>query len=186
MKKNLTLIIMLLCFPTLLLAATETLLDFGWKFYEGDVKGAQAVEFDDSKWQNEAGTLRAEAGGKTVTLATAGEPARLRLTTDRKVIAADGQDLSYITVEVVDRQGRVVPDAAVVCNVQVTGSGTLAAAGSADLKDLEALTSPKLTTWKGRGMIVVRSKQKAGKVSVAVKSSLPTTRLSLNAKKNYN
>ena len=58
--------------------------DFGWKFYEGDVKGAQAVDFDDSKWQNEAGTLRAEAGGKTVTLATAGEPARLRLTTDRR------------------------------------------------------------------------------------------------------
>lgn len=53
MKKNLTLIIMLLCFPTLLLAATETLFDFGWKFYEGDVKGAQAVDFDDSKWQNE-------------------------------------------------------------------------------------------------------------------------------------
>ena len=121
-----------------------------------------------------------------MTLATAGEPARLRLTTDRKVIAADGQDLSFITVEVVDRQGRVVPDAAVVCNVQVAGSATLAAAGSADLKDLEALTSPKLTTWKGRGMIVVRSKQKAGKVSVAVKSSLPTVRLSLNAKKNYN
>ena len=134
----------------------------------------------------EPGTLRAEAGGKTVTLATAGEPARLRLTTDRKVIAADGQDLSFITVEVVDRQGRVVPDAAVVCNVQVTGSGTLAAAGSADLKDLEALTSPKLTTWKGRGMIVVRSKQKAGKASITVKSSLPTVRLSLNAKKNYN
>ena len=52
MKKNLTLIIMLLCFPTLLLAATKTLFDFGWKFYEGDVKGAQAVDFDDSKWQN--------------------------------------------------------------------------------------------------------------------------------------
>ena len=62
----------------------------------------------------------------------------------------------------------------------------LAAAGSADLKDLEALTSPKLTTWKGRGMIVVRSKQKAGKASITVKSSLPAARLSLSAKKNYN
>ena len=77
----------------------------------------------------------------------------------------------------------MVPDAAVVCNVQVTGSGTLAAAGSADLKDLEALTSPKLTTWKGRGMIVVRSKQKAGKVSVAVKSSLPAASVSVSVRR---
>ena len=54
MKKNLTLIIMLLCSAISLLAATtNTLFDFGWKFYEGDVKGAQAVDFDDSKWQNE-------------------------------------------------------------------------------------------------------------------------------------
>ncbi len=52
MKKNLTLIIMLLCFPILLLAATtNTLFDFGWKFCEGDVKGAHDVNFDDSKWQ---------------------------------------------------------------------------------------------------------------------------------------
>lgn len=45
---------MLLCSAISLSAATtNTLFDFGWKFYEGDVKGAQAVDFDDSKWQNE-------------------------------------------------------------------------------------------------------------------------------------
>ena len=59
----------------------------------------------------------------------------------------------------------------------------LAAAGSADLKDLEALTSPKLTTWKGRGMIVVRSKQKAGKIRVTVKSSLPAASVSVSARR---
>ena len=53
MKKKLTLIIMLLCSAlSISAAATNTLFDFGWKFYEGDVKGAQAVDFDDSKWQN--------------------------------------------------------------------------------------------------------------------------------------
>ncbi len=57
----------------------------------------------------EAGILRAEADGKSATLSTAGEPARLRLTADRSVITAGGQDLSFITVEVIDRECRVCP-----------------------------------------------------------------------------
>lgn len=57
----------------------------------------------------EAGTLRAEAGGKSVTLTTAGEPARLRLTAEKPALTADGQDLAYITIEVVDSEGRVCP-----------------------------------------------------------------------------
>ena len=53
----------------------------------------------------EPGTLRAEASGLGTLLCTAGEPAALRLTPDRRVITADGQDLSFITVEVVDKKG---------------------------------------------------------------------------------
>ena len=49
-----------------------------------------------------AGTLRAEAGGESVTMKTAGEPARLRLTPDRTVMTADGQSLTFVTVEVLD------------------------------------------------------------------------------------
>ena len=55
------------------------------------------------------GTLRAEAGGKSVTLKTAGEPARLRLTSDRTVMTADGQSLTFVTIEVVDKDGTPVP-----------------------------------------------------------------------------
>ena len=122
----------------------------------------------------EAGTLRAEAGGKGATLSTAGEPARLRLTADRPVITADGQDLSFITVEVIDREGHVCPDAAVPCEAVVKGQGTLLSFASADLKDREPYTSPRVTTWKGRALLVVRSSQKKGKAQVCIKSSLPT------------
>ena len=122
----------------------------------------------------EAGTLRAEAGGKSATLSTAGEPARLRLTADRPVITADGQDLSFITVEVIDREGHVCPDAAVPCEAVVKGQGTLLSFASADLKDREPYTSPRVTTWKGRALLVVRSSQKKGKAQVCIKSSLPT------------
>ena len=125
----------------------------------------------------EPGTLRAEAGGKRVTLNTAGEPAKLRLTDDKSMLKADGQDLAYITVEVVDSEGRVCPEAAIPCEAIVQGQGSLLAFASADLKDREPSTSSRVTTWKGRALLVVRSGNKKGKTQVSIKSSLPTATL---------
>ena len=129
-----------------------------------------------------AGTLRAEAGAKSVTLKTAGEPARLRLTPDRTVMTADGQSLIFVVAEVVDKDGTPVPEAAIPCEATIKGVGTLLAFASADLKDTEPYTSPRAKTWKGRAMLVIRSTQKKGSVSVTIKSSLPTATLSLKAK----
>ena len=130
----------------------------------------------------EVGVLRAEADGKSVTIATAGEPARLRLTADRNVIAAGGQDLAYITVEVVDKDGRVCPDAAIPCEAVVKGQGQLMAFASADLKDREPKTSSRVTTWKGRALLVVRSSKTKGKAQINIKSSLPTATLTIISK----
>ena len=74
-----------------------------------------------------AGTLRAEAGGESVTLKTANDPARLRLTPDRTVMTADGQSLTFVTIEVLDKQGTLVPEAAIPCEASVKGAGTLLA-----------------------------------------------------------
>ena len=130
----------------------------------------------------QAGILRAEAGGESVILKTAGEPARLRLTPDRTTMTADGQSLTFITVEVLDKQGTPVPEAAISCEAIVKGAGTLLAFASADLKDTEPYTSPRVNTWKGRALLVVRSAQKKGSVSVSIKSPLPTASLSLKSK----
>ena len=129
-----------------------------------------------------AGTLRAEAGGKSVILKTAGEPARLRLTPDRTVMSADGQSLIFVTVEVLDNQGTPVPEAAIDCEATVKGAGKLLAFASADLKDTEPYTSPRVKTWKGRALLVIRSTQKKGSVNVSIKSALPTASLSLKSK----
>ena len=128
------------------------------------------------------GTLRAEAGGESVMLKTAGEPARLRLTPDRTVMSADGQSLTFVTIEVVDNQGTPVPEAAIDCEAIVKGAGTLLAFASADMKDTEPYTSPRVKTWKGRALLVVRSTQKKGAVSVSIKSPLPTASLTLKSK----
>ena len=130
----------------------------------------------------QAGTLRAEAGGESVTLKTAGEPARLRLTTDRTVMKADGQSLTFVTVEVVDKNGVVCPEATIDCEAIVKGQGTLLAFASADLKDTEPYTSSRVKTWKGRALLVVRSTQKGTSVSVSIKSALPTASLALKSK----
>ena len=129
-----------------------------------------------------AGTLRAEAGSESVTLKTAGEPAHLRLTPDRSVMTANGQSLSFVTIEVVDEDGTPVPEAAISCEAIVKGAGKLLAFASADLKDTEPYTSPRAKTWKGRALLVVRSTQKKGSVSVSIKSSLPTASLTLKSK----
>ena len=130
----------------------------------------------------EAGILRAEASGRGTVLCTAGEPARLRLTPDRRVITADGQDLAFITVEVVDKNGWVCPDAAIPCEAVAQGQGQLMAFASADLKDREIYTSPRVTTWKGRALLVVRSTKKKGKTQVSINSSLPTSTLTIQSK----
>ena len=137
----------------------------------------------------EPGTLRAEVStplphreGSGVGLQTAGEPARLRLTSDRTVMTADGQSLTFITVEVLDKQGTVVPEAAIPCEAVVKGAAKLLAFASADLKDTEPYTSSRVKTWKGRALLVVRSTQKGGSVSVSIKSALPTASLTLKSK----
>ena len=131
----------------------------------------------------EPGELRAEAvEGPNSSLFTAGEPARLRLTADRTVMKADGQSLTFVTVEVVDKNGVVCPETAIDCEAIVKGQGRLLAFASADLKDTEPYTSSRVKTWKGRALLVVRSTQQKGSVSMSIKSALPTTSLTLKSK----
>ena len=133
------------------------------------------------------GTLRAEGvteEGKTVSvsLSTAGEPAQIRLTADKTTFLADGQDLAYVTVEILDSEGRVCPDAAIPLTATVKGAGSLLAFASADLKDTGVYTDQRCTTWKGRALMAVRSSAKSGNISIHVQGKgLSQGELKLNA-----
>lgn len=157
-------------------------------FLNGRLVGKQAVS-KETQYKAvftvpyQSGTLRAETSRANVTLSTAGAPARLRLIPDKTLLRPDGQDLAFITVEVVDRNGNVCPDAAIPCDVSVSGALKLLAAASADLKDLEPYTSSHFTTWKGRALIVVRNDGKGGKCNVTVNSSLPAAKLDLQTRR---
>ena len=131
----------------------------------------------------EPGCLEAITNEDGAVLYTAEAPVALRLTPDRHVITADGQDLCFITVEVIDSEGVVCPDAAIPCEAVVKGQGRLLAFASADLKDREPYTSSRVTTWKGRALLVVRSTEQKGKAQVSIKSTLPTATLNISCQK---
>ncbi len=122
------------------------------------------------------GTLKAVGVGlngeeaETVTLSTAGKPVGIRLTPDKTVLSADNQDLVYVVVEVVDADGRVVPDASVPVDFSVTGNAMLKAAGNALLKDTDSYADRSATTWKGRAMAIVKSTDRKGKATISATS----------------
>lgn len=126
------------------------------------------------------GVLRAEAGGKNVTLQTAGEAEAIRLTTDRTTLKADGQDLAFITVELTDAHGILNPISSNELTACVSGSATLIGFGNADIKDCDRYTDNTHKAWKGRALLVVRSTGKKGKATISVQGkSLKTAHVNL-------
>ncbi len=135
------------------------------------------------------GTLKAtgvDASGnevETVTLTTAGDPVAIRLTPDKTTLTADNQDLAYVIVEVVDAEGRVVPDAEVPVEFNVSGNAMLKAAGNALLKDPDPYYDSKATTWKGRAMAILKSTDRKGNATLkATAPGLKASTLRLSSK----
>jgi len=117
------------------------------------------------------GTLKAVAlnNGKAVdavTLTTAGKPAKIRLSADRDHIKANRNDLSYVTVEVVDKDGRLVPNSVMSLRFVLTGNGEIAATGSADPQDMQSFQKTEHRTFRGKCLVIVRPKGKAGKITL--------------------
>jgi len=106
--------------------------------------------------------------GDAVVLRTAGEPVAIRLSADRKKLAADGQGLSYVAIELVDKDGVVNPNADNRLVFKVEGPGTLAGIGNGDLKDTDRYVGNTRKAWHGRALAVVRSTHRQGKITLTV------------------
>ncbi len=102
------------------------------------------------------------------TLKTTGEPAEVRLIPESTEALADGHDLIYVEVEIVDKDGCVVPDAQVPLKAQVSGEGTLAGFGSANPITEEDYTDSLAVTYRGRAMAIIRSGYDAGSCRLTV------------------
>lgn len=132
------------------------------------------------------GTLRAvgvDAEGHEVesaTLTTATTATRIRLTADRTVYRADGEDLAYVTVELTDAAGNVCPMASDLLTASLRGKATLAAFGSADLRDTTSVQALTHSAWHGRALLILRAPRQAGATTLNVTAKgLPAANLRL-------
>jgi beta-galactosidase len=117
------------------------------------------------------GTLKAVGvrGDRVVAesiLTTAGKPVKLRLTADRTVVQADDQDLSFITVEAVDAEGRFQPNADQEVQFAIIGPGTIAAVGNGDGEDSASYQGDRRKLFQGRALVVVRASRQSGAITV--------------------
>lgn len=117
--------------------------------------------------------IAVEANGRrdSVTLQTAGAPSSIRLIADRKQLVADGQDLSYIAIELVDDQGTLDPNGTNRLSFQIDGPATLAGVGNADMTDTDSYTGSSRKAWHGKALAVLRSTRQTGDITLTVSSS---------------
>jgi beta-galactosidase len=117
------------------------------------------------------GELKAVAyqGGNeigNISFTTAGKAHKLVLTPDRTKLNASRDDLSYVMAQVVDEEGRLLPDAVVPVSFNVSGGGELAAVGSANPKDVASFRQPHHRTYHGTCVLVVRPTGNPGRIGV--------------------
>jgi beta-galactosidase len=103
-------------------------------------------------------------------LHTAGQPVRVGLMADRVEIKADGQDLSFITVEILDENNIRNPKAANLVNFEIEGPGTIVAVGSSNPFGLESFVQQKRKAYQGRCLVIVRSAREAGSIVLTASS----------------
>ncbi|MBC2605019.1 beta-galactosidase GalB [Pelagicoccus albus] len=102
---------------------------------------------------------------------TTGEATRLSIEADRTEISADGYDLSFITVRVLDSEGLWVPDSDVPLSFEVSGAGELVATDNGDSTSLVSFKSPQRNAFNGLGLGIVRSfSEQPGEIEIRVTS----------------
>ncbi|MBE6287431.1 MAG: glycoside hydrolase family 2 protein [Mediterranea massiliensis] len=149
---------------------------------------AKALQGTDSLWLQrryrlmwtevpyEPGEVKVVAYDKTGKVAaekvmrTAGKPHHLELKVDRTQLTADGKDLAYITVSVVDKDGNLCPSDSRMVNFQVKGAGTYRAAANGDATCLDLFHLPKMPVFSGQLTAIVQSAEQAGEIVFEAKA----------------
>ena len=146
--------------------------------------------YDRLRWMDvryEPGVLKAVAykNGKRwaeETVETTGKPARIQVTPEKNALKADGSDLSFIRVTVVDAKGRMVPRANNHLKFSVSGPAEIVATDNGDATDLTSFQSLERNAYNGMALVVLRSAyQGTGKVVLTVKAKgLPKQKVVLS------
>ena len=97
---------------------------------------------------------------------TASEPWAIELIPARESITADGKDLLYVTVRIVDRDGNLCPLDSRKVHFDVSGAGEFRAVANGDPTCLELFHEPEMSAFGGMLTVIVQSKEKAGRITL--------------------
>lgn len=149
-------------------------------FVNGESQGVRSKDTDHLHvvWNvtYQPGTVKvvARKDGKEVRsqeIRTAGEPAQIRLTPDRRVIKADGTDLSFVTVEVLDKDGNLCPNAEDLVKFQLKGKKAfIAGVDNGSPISLESFKASERKAFYGKCLVVIQNNGKRGKAKLTATS----------------
>ena len=143
-------------------------------FLNGKSQGSQKVlPLTHLEWKvkYEPGLLEARGtkDGKVVLVEkreTTGGPVSIRLTPDRNEINADGEDVSILRIEVLDKEGLAIPTAGIMISFKVSGEGALIGVGNGDPNCQESDKAPKRSLFNGLAQVIVQSSKNPGVITV--------------------
>ena len=123
----------------------------------------------------EAGVLRAVGLENGIEVAskefrTVGKPAKVKLTVDRAQIRNDRNDLAYVTVEVVDSLGNLVPNANIPIKLSVSGVGEIAGSGNSCPYDQESFNNSTCKSYFGKALVILRPHMEKSTGAIVLKA----------------
>lgn len=148
-------------------------------FLNGVSKGVKSKSDDDLHvlWRLpfEPGKLRAVSRKNGVVIketlvSTAGEPALIVARVDRATIQSGGEDLAFITIEVLDENGILVPYADNLIDVKVSGNGSIAAVDNGSQTNHQPFVGEQISAFHGKCLVVVRAAKNPGVAVVSLSS----------------
>ena len=160
-------------------------------FVNGQSQGVRSKGKDEFhvSWRvtYQPGTVKAVSrrGGQVVAeqeIHTAGEPAQIRLTPDRASIHADGRDLSFVTVEILDKDGNLCPWAENDVTFDVQGAGFIAGVDNGSPISMERFKANHRKAFYGKCLVVIQNNGEDGSISLkATADGLQEAGTTLNA-----
>ena len=100
----------------------------------------------------------------------AGEAARIELSCERKAIHANGQDLTFVTVRILDKDGNLCPTADNLVQFTIDGPAEIAAVGNGNAMSFESFRANHRKAFNGLCLLVVRATETPGSITVEAAS----------------
>lgn len=157
------------------------------KHKNGDVENRYRLMWHDAVYEpGEVKVVAYDADGKAVaekTVRTAGKPHHIELTTDYPTLKADGKDLAYVTLRIVDKDGNLCPTDGRLVNFKVKGAGKYRASANGDPTCLDLFHLPRMHAFSGMLTVIVQSGEESGEIELqASAKGIKAGKIKINVK----